>query len=188
MHRDCLFPVQQPPVPLYSTRQLHLCDTRLFPRQDPITFSLMKAQMIRVISSPSISTTGLATLIRLSASGERWQGVRGACPAPPAPAPQLCTTVWGQESSRRDREAPSGRVQVPPLLRAGCKSGCKPHSGVGQGKNTIGVWDCSWRQPCLGLGLGAGQGAKPHVGPGLGVGAHTSRGGTWVQAGLQSPM
>lgn len=32
------------------------------------TFSLMNSQMIRVISSPSISTTGFATLMRLSAS------------------------------------------------------------------------------------------------------------------------
>lgn len=32
------------------------------------TFSLMNCQMMRVISSPSISTTGLATLILLSAS------------------------------------------------------------------------------------------------------------------------
>lgn len=33
-----------------------------------ITFSLMNSQMILVISSPSISTTGWATLMRLSAS------------------------------------------------------------------------------------------------------------------------
>jgi hypothetical protein len=32
------------------------------------TFSLMNSQMMRVISSPSISTTGWATLMRLSAS------------------------------------------------------------------------------------------------------------------------
>lgn len=33
-----------------------------------LTFSLMNSQMILVISSPSISTTGWATLMRLSAS------------------------------------------------------------------------------------------------------------------------
>lgn len=38
------------------------------PRQEGTTFSLMNCQIIRVISSPSISTTGLATLILLSAS------------------------------------------------------------------------------------------------------------------------
>lgn len=38
------------------------------PRQKGTTFSLMNCQMMRVISSPSISTTGLATLILLSAS------------------------------------------------------------------------------------------------------------------------
>jgi len=32
-----------------------------------MSFSLMNCQMIRVISSPSISTTGFATLILLSA-------------------------------------------------------------------------------------------------------------------------
>lgn len=55
-----------------SPPQPHFWHTRPFLGQDPITFSLMKAQMIRVISSPSISTTGFATLIRLSASGEQW--------------------------------------------------------------------------------------------------------------------
>lgn len=139
---------------LYSTRQLPLCNTRRFPRQDPVTFSLMKAQMIRVISSPSISTTGLATLIRLSASGERRWGVRAACPAPLAPAPQLCTA--GGPTGR----CPTGTARSQ-LSGLGC------HRRSGQGANPAEV-QVRARAP-LGSrlvhgarsALGRGSGCKP---------------------------
>lgn len=164
-------PVQHPPAPLVQ-----------HPRQNPVTFSLMKAQMIRVISSPSISTTGLATLIRLSASRERWQGVRGACLAPPAPAPQLCTVAWGQESSRIQQGSSAtpalGRVQVRVQTPLGCRSRHKPYWGLGQ-----------FMVPTLpGAKLGCRSGYKTPHGSRTGTRCTASQGRTWVQAGVQIPV
>lgn len=58
-HRNVLIWVSQPaPVCFHPST----------PGRHFVTFSLMNSQMILVISSPSISTTGWATLMRLSAS------------------------------------------------------------------------------------------------------------------------
>lgn len=54
-------------VLLWDSHQC-LCVYPSTPGRHFITFSLMNSQMILVISSPSISTTGWATLMRLSAS------------------------------------------------------------------------------------------------------------------------
>lgn len=51
-----------------ETHTIFLCVYPSTPRCHFITFSLMNSQMILVISSPSISTTGWDTLMRLSAS------------------------------------------------------------------------------------------------------------------------
>lgn len=54
---------------LKPCRTDHLLAAHCGGRGARVTFSLMNCQMIRVISSPSISTTGFSTLILLPASG-----------------------------------------------------------------------------------------------------------------------
>lgn len=88
------------------------------------TFSLMNCQMIRVISSPSISTTGLETLILLSASGTQHTQLMSlpAKPTPHQPALQrlslpspFCSSnssilpAWGALESQQ--EWPGGSSQ-----------------------------------------------------------------------------
>lgn len=140
--RDRQRAAQGSPVPR-TIPQLYLWHTRLILDPDPITFSLMKAQMIRVISSPSISTTGFATLIRLSASAEQRGRVLGVHPWSHSSTP-LC----GARVSCGDHTAPSSQVGVPPLLRVRDRSGKSPAE----------VWASYWGQRCW-----SGVSAKPTV-------------------------
>lgn len=52
----------------WDSQPASVCYQPSTPGRHFVTFSLMNSQMILVISSPSISTTGWATLMRLSAS------------------------------------------------------------------------------------------------------------------------
>lgn len=168
-------PAQHPPAPPG--------DTRLPPRQDPVTFSLMKAQMIRVISSPSISTTGLATLIRLSASGRHRQGLGVRAWTPPLPAPQHCAPAQGHPRGT------AGPIWLGPgdspaqdwvLLRVpaplGCTSGCKPHWGLG--------WFTAPTRPGAGRGCCSGLTTLSGRDPGASGAANVPRDWDWEQTGF----
>src|ERR1700738_4791050 len=91
---------------------------RLISRNGVISLSLMYRQMIRVISSPSSSTTGLVTLIFAMGIGPYLEGVwrRGDGPLPVRPYSIVATGVEGEWAGR------FGRAHMPWTSWYGCAS------------------------------------------------------------------